>query len=104
MKPPLSARIKAARGAAGMTLAEFAKAAGMGRSTLIRTEAGRRPDEGELRAIARVSGLPYEFFVITDLEAALGGSPDDDEALSRRVERLERDVAEIRRRLGHETP
>jgi len=88
-------RVRAARGAVNLSLGKFAKAIGVGRMTLVRVENGSRdPRENELRAMARVSHLPYGFFTAPDLDAVLGDAaehaPGDRISLRDVAERLER--------------
>jgi transcriptional regulator with XRE-family HTH domain len=88
-------RVRAARGALNMSLDEFAAEIGVGRSTLIRIEAGKRePKEHELLRMASASGLPVEFFEIEDLHEALAnarevpGLSEHVEALGHRLDAL----------------
>lgn len=77
-----------------MSLDEFAKAIDVGRSTLVRTEAGSRtPNDSELQRIAKVSGLPVGFFK-ADLEAVLAGH--EEPGITDRVADLEAQVTELR--------
>lgn len=87
-------RVRAARGAVNMSLDAFAEAIEIGRSTLVRIEAGEREAERhELERMSRVSGLPLAFFVV-DLEEALDGK--DEPGLRERVAQLERQVRVLR--------
>lgn len=90
-------RVRAARGSVNQSLDDFAKAVGIGRQTLVRIESGQRelkPHEEE--AMARVSGLPIEFFRVADLHDALAGS-DQAPSLAERVAQLERDMMAVKR-------
>lgn len=99
----IARRFEAARGYAGMNINEFAAAIGVGRNTLMRTEKGTRtPKDGEVREASRVSGLPIEFFIVGDLDLALGGDPHD--PLVERVAALERQVVMLMRRAAGASP
>jgi DNA-binding XRE family transcriptional regulator len=59
----LGRRIRAARAYAGLSNTELAEAIGIGRSTLVKSEAGaRQAKTWELWAIAEICGIPREFF------------------------------------------
>jgi transcriptional regulator with XRE-family HTH domain len=67
----LQKRVRAARAYAGLNLDDMASAVGFGRNTLVRIESGQRlPKAMELREVARVARLPFEFFSVdfADLE------------------------------------
>lgn len=101
VKPPITKRVRAARGAVNMSLDDFADAIHIGRSTLIRIENGTRsPEDHELETMAQVSGLPFEFFKATSLNDALGAEAD--ESLRAQVQRIAADLADLRRTLAVE--
>lgn len=101
VQPPITKRVRAARGAVNMSLDDFADAIHIGRSTLIRIENGSRaPEDHELAEMARVSGFPREFFNVPDLNVALGAEAD--ESLRARVEEIAADLADLRRSLAVE--
>jgi transcriptional regulator with XRE-family HTH domain len=96
-------RIRAARAYAGYSLDELADRVGFGRQTLVRIEQGERQAKRmELREIAVVCGLPYEFFT-SDFDQLRGDRSDLELDLD-----VVRDVAEmlvtaadrVRERLG----
>jgi transcriptional regulator with XRE-family HTH domain len=88
-------RVRAARGSLNLSLDDFADAIGIGRQTLIRIENGsREPKPHEYEAMARVTGLPLEFFTTVDLSAALAGA-DQQPTLAKRVDELEAQVARL---------
>jgi transcriptional regulator with XRE-family HTH domain len=82
-------RVRAARGYAGYSLDDLAGKVGMGRQTIFRLESGERAcKEMELREIARVCGLPFEFFTAnwaavqpSTIEARLDGFADQLDAI-----------------------
>lgn len=82
----LGRRVRAARAYAGLSNTELAESIQIGRSTLVKIEAGRREAKRwELYAIAEVCGVPREWF---DSETPLPLSADAiDEAQSEQVER-----------------
>lgn len=63
----LAARIRAARAYAGLGQKELAEKIGLSQQTQKRSEHAadpfREPGEDELRKIAHVCGMPYEFFI-----------------------------------------
>lgn len=90
-------RVRAARGSLNQSLDEFADAIGIGRQTLVRIENGsREPKPHEYEAMARVSGLPIEFFTVRDLRAALAGA-DLTPTLAERVGAVEQRVEQMGR-------
>lgn len=65
-------RVRAARGYADLTQKDLAAELGLDAQAVKRTEGGRRdPKPSELRDIARVCGLPYEWFTVDDLGGAV---------------------------------
>lgn len=61
----LRRRVRAARGYADLSIDQLAEAVGIGRNTIIRIDNGEREvKQMELRQIAAVCGLPYEFFTV----------------------------------------
>jgi transcriptional regulator with XRE-family HTH domain len=97
LQDELRRRIAAARGYAdGMSQDKLAKAIGVGKMTIVRTERGDRPDArkeipvDELRTIARVTGLGLEFFLTDPAQlAAVGPSVEE------RLAALEAQVATL---------
>jgi hypothetical protein len=95
----LRRRIRAAMALAGITSWEqLAKRSKIGRSTVKDLGTPRGKDgEGNLRVIAVTCGVPYEWFTVPDLGAAVVRD-DEDPALAERVEALERQMAALLRR------
>lgn len=91
-------RIKAARALAGLSVRELAERLddpGYGERTLRKIESGERPvRQLELREIARVCGLPYEFFTGDFAQLAKTKDGDDLKRLEARVNDLYTKVEE----------
>jgi hypothetical protein len=89
------------------TWAKLAKVTKISSSTLKSIATPRRKasddDEKYLRVIAEACGVPYAWFTVPDLGAAVRRE-DDDPALVERVEALEHTVAALLRRDGPMPP
>jgi hypothetical protein len=95
----LRRRIRAAMALAGVTSWEqLADQADLSRSTVagLGTPRGKNR-EGHIRAIGAACGVPYEWFTVPDLGAAVVRD-DDDVTLVERVEALELQMAAVLRR------
>jgi transcriptional regulator with XRE-family HTH domain len=69
-------RVRAARAYAGLSNEDLAERTGIGRSTLVKTESGKRQArKWELWAIAEICGVPREFFESEEL--SITGRGDD---------------------------
>lgn len=77
-------RVRAARAYADMTLDELAKAAGLGRMTIVRLENGTTPlSRKYLLVLAEATGLPTEFFTEPYDRRGAGGE------VAQRLDRIE---------------
>lgn len=91
------ARVRAARGYAGLSQKALGEKLGLSEATMKRIERGERGyEEMELREIARLCGVPYAWFTVPSLVQAVDGAADA--TLAERVEALERQGVTVRER------
>ena len=78
VKLSMDARIRDARKGAGFTQASLARAIGISRAAISQFEQGRAgPSLQNLKEIARVTGKPVSFFMLSDAEAVTPAISDE---------------------------